>query len=48
MGIVSATTCDPGLASADIHPLLLPRVLDGNDVSPIEFESWASGLSACI
>jgi peptidoglycan/xylan/chitin deacetylase (PgdA/CDA1 family) len=48
MGIESATTCDPGLASAKIHPLLLPRILDGTDVSPIEFEGWASGLSACI
>lgn len=48
MGIVSATTCIPGLASPEINPLLLPRVLDGTDVSPIEFEGWASGLSSYI
>jgi len=48
MGIESATTCVPGLASANINPLLLPRFLDGNDVSPIEFEGWASGLSSYI
>jgi peptidoglycan/xylan/chitin deacetylase (PgdA/CDA1 family) len=48
MGVVSATTCVPGLASRNINSLLLPRVLDGTDVSPIEFESWTSGVSSYI
>jgi peptidoglycan/xylan/chitin deacetylase (PgdA/CDA1 family) len=48
MGIQSATTCVPGLASSAMNPLLLPRVLDGADVSQIEFSGWASGFSSCI
>jgi len=48
MGILSATTCVPGLASPDMNPLLLPRVLDGTDVSAIEFDGWISGLSSCM
>jgi len=47
-GIVSATTCEPGYASVHSNPLLLPRVLDGSDVSRLEFEGWLSGLSSYI
>ena len=48
MGVASATTCAPGYASQRSNPLLLPRVLDGSDVSRIEFEGWLSGLSSYI
>ncbi len=48
MGVVSATTCEPGLASAGVSPLLLPRVLDGADVSQVEFAGWACGLSSFL
>ena len=47
-GIVSATTCEPGFASVDSHPLLLPRLVDSPGQSPIEFESWLTGVSAAL
>ena len=45
-GIESATTCDPGLATPDTDPLLLPRFVDTDEVSPVVFESWVTGLAA--
>lgn len=48
LGIRSATTCEPGLATADDDPLLLPRFLDHSGVSLVEFEAWASGVGAVL
>lgn len=45
-GIESATTCDPGLATPDVDPLLLPRFVDTDEVSPVVFESWVTGVAA--
>lgn len=42
-GVVSATTCDTGIASASTDPLLLPRLIDTMNLSKIEFESWLTG-----
>lgn len=42
-GIRSATTCVPGLAARDHHPLLLPRFIDTMQKTPLEFESWLTG-----
>lgn len=47
-GVVSATTCEVGFASANSHHLLLPRVLDNPSLSSIEFESWLTGISAVL
>jgi peptidoglycan/xylan/chitin deacetylase (PgdA/CDA1 family) len=47
-GIVSATTCETGFASRRSNPLLLPRFLDSAALSPIEFESWLTGVSAAL
>lgn len=47
-GVISATTCDPGLASAESDALLLPRFVDTTFVSPVEFESWLSGVGSVI
>mgnify|MGYP001497661319 CR=1 FL=1 len=47
-GIQSATTCEPGLATADDDPLLLPRFLDHSGVSIVEFEAWASGVGSML
>ena len=47
-GVASATTCDAGMASRNTPPLLLPRVVDGAQLSPIEFEGWLSGACAFL
>ena len=43
-GVLSATTCVHGLATAATDPLLLPRYLDGCGVGKLDFESWLAGL----
>ena len=46
--IKSATTCELGLASRESNALLLPRLADVSALSPIEFESWLTGVSVAI
>jgi peptidoglycan/xylan/chitin deacetylase (PgdA/CDA1 family) len=48
LGVRSATTCEPGIASAEDDPLLLPRFLDHSAVTLVEFEAWASGVRAVL
>jgi len=47
-GVISATTCESGFASRSSNDLLLPRFLDNATLSPIEFESWLTGVSAAL
>jgi len=47
-GIVSATTCETGLAGPRQHPLLLPRVTDTGNLTQIEWEGWLDGVSEAV
>ena len=46
--VISATTCDVGLASMTDHPLLLPRFVDTSARSALEFESWLNGIGSIL
>ena len=41
---VSATTCDAGLAERETESLLLPRFVDQQNRTQVEFESWITGV----
>jgi peptidoglycan/xylan/chitin deacetylase (PgdA/CDA1 family) len=47
-GVRSATTCDIGFASAGDEPMRVPRLLDMNSFSPVEFEGWLTGVCAAL
>jgi peptidoglycan/xylan/chitin deacetylase (PgdA/CDA1 family) len=47
-GVLSATTCDSGLAQAGDNPFLLSRFVDTTGRTQLEFESWVSGVGALI
>ncbi len=44
-GILSATTCTPGMCTDETNPLLLPRMVDTPAVSDLEFRSWLAGTA---
>jgi hypothetical protein len=44
MGVISATTCEPGLATAQSNHLLLPRFLDDSSVDLLRFQSFVAGV----
>jgi len=46
--VVSATTCDPGLVTAESARLQLPRFVDTQGVSTVKFEGWLSGAAALL
>ena len=48
MGVESATTCDPQLATRSSHPYFLPRLIDNSNLSPLEFEAWLAGVAAVL
>lgn len=46
--VVSATTCDRGLATRQSDSLLLPRFIDNQNCPEIEFDSWVTGAGALL
>jgi peptidoglycan/xylan/chitin deacetylase (PgdA/CDA1 family) len=44
LGILSATTCDPGMNRSGQNPYLLHRFLDSESISEIEFEANLCGI----
>ena len=47
-GLLSATTTEPGMASARRDRFRLPRLLDHSEMTPIEFDAWLCGLGALL
>jgi peptidoglycan/xylan/chitin deacetylase (PgdA/CDA1 family) len=47
-GVVTATTCAPGLVSRSTNPLLWPRFIDTMRVSDLEFEAWLTGPASWL
>jgi peptidoglycan/xylan/chitin deacetylase (PgdA/CDA1 family) len=43
-GVVSAATCEPGLMQRRTNQYFLPRIVDHENLGPIEFKSCLSGL----
>ncbi len=43
--VISATTCDPALATGSTSRFMLPRLIDNSSLTDIEFEGWLSGIS---
>ena len=47
-GVRSATTCVPGIVDSSCSPLLMPRFVDTQFVSPMKFEAWLCGAAALL
>ncbi|MGO8796744.1 MAG: polysaccharide deacetylase family protein [Candidatus Sulfotelmatobacter sp.] len=47
-GVISATTCEAGLACRKSRPLLLERFIDTSGQSELDFESWLTGVRGLL
>lgn len=48
MGVVSATTCVTGIATAHTEPLLTPRLVDTSHTPDTTFAGWVTGAAAML
>jgi peptidoglycan/xylan/chitin deacetylase (PgdA/CDA1 family) len=48
LGIATATTLEPFLASTDQNRFFLPRIVDGEQLSALEFEAELAGVGHCF
>ncbi len=48
LGVQSATTCDPGMATPHADRMLLPRLVDTSSLSTLELESWVVGIGEVL
>ena len=44
-GVLSATTSEPGMVTSRSRRLFLPRLLDHQEMTSLEFESWLTGFA---
>lgn len=47
-GIMTATTCKPGLCSPGMDQLMLPRLVDSPTLSDLEFRAWLAGTASLL
>lgn len=47
-GVLSATTCQPGIVESRTDRMRLPRYLDSTSVPPVVYESWLTGFAALL
>jgi peptidoglycan/xylan/chitin deacetylase (PgdA/CDA1 family) len=47
-GVVSATTCESGLATRSSSPLLLPRIVDTSNLSELELQGALDGVTTGV
>jgi hypothetical protein len=48
LGVQTGVTCEVGLATSETNPLMLPRLVDQNGFTRLEFEAWLSGIGSLL
>ena len=48
LGVKTGVTCEVGLATSETNPLMLPRLVDSNGFTRLEFEAWLSGFGSLL
>jgi peptidoglycan/xylan/chitin deacetylase (PgdA/CDA1 family) len=47
-GMLTATTCKPGLCTSRTDPMTLPRLVDSPALSDLEFRAWLAGTASLL